>query len=80
MKEEEEAKNNEKNEKKVRAHLLISGRVQGVAFRYYTIDMAQSLGINGWVKNCCDGKVEIVMEGEEEYPSKPILRKAIHYF
>ena len=56
----------DKDIKEVRARLLISGRVQGVAFRYYTINMAQSLGINGWVKNCYDGKVEIVMEGEED--------------
>jgi len=56
----------EKNIKKVRAHLLIFGRVQGVAFRYYTQDIAQSLEIKGWVRNCWDGKVEIVMEGEED--------------
>jgi len=55
-----------KDGKKVRVHLLISGRVQGVAFRYYTQDIAQSLGIKGWVRNCWDGKVEIVMEGEED--------------
>jgi len=70
---EEEAKNNEKNEKKVRAHLLISGRVQGVAFRYYTIDMAQSLGIKGWVRNCWDGNVEIVMEGGKDTEENSIL-------
>jgi len=56
----------DKDEKKVRAHLSISGRVQGVAFRYYAQDIAQSLEIKGWVRNCWDGKVEIVMEGEEE--------------
>jgi len=55
-----------KDAKKVRAHLVISGRVQGVAFRYYTLDIAQSLGIKGWVKNCWDGKVELVIEGEED--------------
>lgn len=55
-----------KDAKKVKVHLLISGRVQGVAFRYHTQDIAQSLGINGWVRNCWDGKVEIVIEGEEE--------------
>jgi len=55
-----------KDGKKVRAHLLISGRVQGVAFRYYTINNAQNLGINGWVKNCWDGKVEVLIEGEED--------------
>ena len=63
---EEEIKNKKKNIKKVRAHLLISGRVQGVAFRYYAQDIAQNFGVKGWVKNCWDGKVEIVMEGEEE--------------
>ena len=61
-----------KNGKKVRAHLLISGRVQGVAFRYYTQDIAQSLEIEGWVRNCWDGKVEIVVEGEEEKVKKLI--------
>ena len=56
-----------KNRKKMaRAHLFISGRVQGVAFRYYTRDIAQSLDISGWIKNCWNGKVEIVMEGEEK--------------
>jgi len=62
---EKEIDNKHKNIKKVRAHLLISGRVQGVAFRYYTQDIAQSLGIKGWVRNCWDGKVEVVAEGEE---------------
>jgi len=61
-----------KNGKKVRAHLLISGRVQGVAFRYYTQDIAQSLEIMGWVRNCWDGKVEIVVEGKEEKVKKLI--------
>ncbi len=63
----------DKDIKEVRARLLISGRVQGVAFRYYTINMAQSLGINGWVKNCYDGKVEIVMEGEEDKVKELII-------
>ena len=52
--------------KKVRAHLLIFGRVQGVCFRYYAQDIAQSLEIKGWVRNCWDGKVEVLMEGEED--------------
>lgn len=42
----------DKEIKEVRAHLLISGRVQGVAFRYYTQDVAQSLEIKGWIRNC----------------------------
>ena len=54
------------DEKKVRAHLLISGRVQGVAFRYYTQDIAKDLKLRGCVRNCWDGKVEVVIEGEKE--------------
>jgi len=69
---EEEIKNKGKNIKKVRAHLLISGRVQGVAFRYYTQDIAQSLGVKGWVRNCGDSKVEIVVEGEGKKVKKLI--------
>jgi len=69
---EEEIKNKEKNVKKVRVHLLILGRVQGVAFRYYTQDIAQGLGVKGWVRNCWDSKVEIVVEGEEEKVKKLI--------
>jgi len=57
--------NMDKEIKEVRAHLLISGRVQGVAFRYYAQDNAQSLGVKGWVRNCWDGKVEVIVEGEE---------------
>jgi acylphosphatase len=50
---------------KVRAHLLVSGRVQGVFFRQSTKVEARSLGINGWVRNLMDGRVEVVFEGEE---------------
>jgi len=64
--------NMNKDEKKVRAHLLISGRVQGVAFRYYTQDIAQGLGVRGWVRNCWDSKVEIIVEGEDEKVKKLI--------
>ncbi|MBA7526020.1 Acylphosphatase [subsurface metagenome] len=63
---EKEIDNKEKNTKEVRAHILISGRVQGVAFRYYAQDIAQNLGVKGWIRNCWDGKVEIVLEGEGE--------------
>jgi acylphosphatase len=51
---------------KVRRHLYISGLVQGVFYRYNTRLMAQSLGLTGWVKNRWDGRVEAVVEGEEE--------------
>ncbi len=50
-----------------RAHILYTGQVQGVGFRYTAQDIAMSLSITGWVKNLKDGKVEIVAEGKEEY-------------
>ena len=47
-----------------RAYLLIEGKVQGVYYRVFTQKEAQSLGLTGWVRNCADGKVESVAEGE----------------
>jgi acylphosphatase len=46
-----------------RAHVYISGRVQGVGFRYNTVYMAQQLNLTGWVRNLWDGRVEAVFEG-----------------
>jgi acylphosphatase len=48
-----------------RVRLLVSGRVQGVFFRAHTRDLAQRLGLSGFVRNLPDGRVEIVAEGEE---------------
>lgn len=50
----------------VRAHLLLQGRVQGVSFRYYTMQEARSLGITGWVRNLWDGRVEVLLDGDED--------------
>lgn len=47
----------------VRAHLYVSGVVQGVFYRAHTTRVARSLGLNGWVRNLVDGRVEIVAEG-----------------
>jgi acylphosphatase len=47
----------------VRAHVLVSGRVQGVAFRYETQRAAERIGVRGWVRNLADGRVEAVFEG-----------------
>lgn len=57
---------------KARAHLLISGRVQGVFYRSFTQDIAHSLGLKGWVRNCSDGRVETVFEGSKEDIEKAI--------
>jgi len=58
--------------KKVRAHIFISGRVQGVFFRENTRQKAKELGVFGWVKNLPDGRVEAVFEGEKEKVEKMI--------
>lgn len=52
--------------KKARAHLYISGRVQGVFYRAFTEDLALSLGLKGWVRNLPDRRVEAVFEGDKE--------------
>lgn len=49
--------------KKVRLDITVTGRVQGVAFRWYTQKKALSLGLTGWVRNQADGSVRIVAEG-----------------
>lgn len=51
---------------KKRIHVLVSGIVQGVGYRYFTIRHAESLNLAGWVRNTHDGRVEAVVEGEEE--------------
>jgi acylphosphatase len=51
---------------KARAHVYVTGRVQGVFFRSETADVADRLGLTGWVRNLSDGRVEAVFEGEKE--------------
>lgn len=50
----------------VRAHILFSGNVQGVGFRYTTMAFARRLDLYGWVKNLPDGDVEAAIEGPRE--------------
>lgn len=49
-----------------RAHVWVSGRVQGVFFRSHTQDAALRRGLKGWVRNLPDGRVEAVFEGDKE--------------
>lgn len=55
----------------VRAHIIVTGRVQGVGFRYFAYHWAERLGLKGWVRNNWDGSVETEVEGDrsavEEY-------------
>lgn len=50
-------------EKKLQKHFLISGRVQGVSYRFYMREKAQTLGLTGWCRNLEDGRVEAVVSG-----------------
>ena len=49
-----------------RVHLVISGRVQGVYFRQSALEFAQSIGVDGWVRNRLDGTVEAVAQGSSK--------------
>ena len=53
-------------EDKARAHIIISGRVQGVFFRVETQRAANRIGVFGWVRNRSDGTVEAVFEGDRD--------------
>jgi acylphosphatase len=59
---------------RVRARVLIAGQVQGVSFRAYTRDKARAAGVEGWVCNLPDGRVEAVFEG-----SRPAVQRLISW-
>jgi len=57
---------NDLNQQRAGAHFLVSGRVQGVGFRWFAVKRATELGIGGWVANLPDGRVEIAAEGDPD--------------
>jgi len=48
-----------------RMHAIVEGRVQGVGFRYFVLEVAELLGVSGWVRNRWDETVEVLAEGEK---------------
>lgn len=50
----------------IRRRVVISGLVQGVAFRWHTRSKARELGLLGWVRNLANGRVEATFEGEDQ--------------
>ena len=55
-------------------HIIVTGRVQGVGFRYFTVRCANDLGISGWVRNLPDGSVETAIQGRGENIEEMIKR------
>ena len=51
-------------------HVRVSGSVQGVFYRAWTAQQAQALGVAGWVRNCSDGSVEALVEGDDTAVSR----------
>lgn len=49
----------------LRRHILFYGKVQGVGFRFYSVNKARQLGLAGWVRNLYDGSVEMEVQGSE---------------
>lgn len=60
--------------KMVRKHIIFSGRVQGVGFRYTACYLARSLGLTGWVKNLWDGDVEMEVQGDPKSVARLVER------
>ena len=57
---------------KTRAHIFVTGRVQGVFFRLETKRNANFYNVKGWIRNLPDGRVEAMFEGEKEDVEKLI--------
>ena len=59
-------------QKPVRVHAFIAGKVQGVGYRYSTMNKASQLNMSGWVRNLPDGRVEAVFEGDRTVVEKMV--------
>ena len=57
---------------KIRAHVTVTGKVQGVFYRAQTAEKARRLNVTGWVRNLPDGRVEAMFEGEDTSVQKII--------
>jgi acylphosphatase len=55
-------------------HVRITGHVQGVFFRAWTVEQANALGVTGWVRNCPDARVEAHVEGDDAAVEQMIER------
>ena len=53
----------ENHANEIRIHARAAGLVQGVGYRYFVLNMAEKLNLNGWVRNCADGSVEVEAQG-----------------
>ncbi len=50
----------------IQVHIFVSGQVQGVGYRAFTIHIARKMNIKGWTRNLSDGRVEVVAQGPKE--------------
>jgi acylphosphatase len=62
-------------------HAIVKGRVQGVGFRYFVLQKAEALALNGWVRNLPGGHVEVEVVGDEDaiYEMEQALWKGPHF-
>ena len=67
-------KKEQNRDEKIRAHIFVSGKVQGVFYRENTRKKAEKLKVSGWVKNLKDSRVEAVFEGE-----RPSVEKMVNW-
>jgi acylphosphatase len=54
------------DETNARLHATVAGRVQGVSYRYFVLEQAESLDLRGWVRNLWNGSVEVTAEGSRQ--------------